>query len=125
MERGSPRDHRGRWALFIGVTLCGIVVFFLCAIPVVVWVGGGAIVDAVIVGNTGPVANPSDWPEPLQKLRKDFGATSLPTSKIQVHCLCHGMDHEYVWRMDAIPGLFKHIQKRWQLSPVSNPNSVV
>jgi len=115
---GTLRGRTMGWILLI-VSLCGAL---LGAFALVMWWGGGAITHAVLVGNTGPVTNPSDWPEPLQNLRKDFGITSLPTSKIQVHCLCHGMDREYVWRMDAAPGLFEHIQKRWQLSPVSNPN---
>jgi hypothetical protein len=122
MEQATPRDHRKRWALLIVATLIGVVVLLGFVALLVVQSGGEAIVHAVIVGKTGPVTTPSDWPESLQKLRNDFGTTSLPTSKIQVHCLCHGMDREYVWRMDAIPGLFEHIQKHWQLLPVPNPS---
>lgn len=98
--------------------LCGVVVLLVGAFFLVVWSGGSAIVEAVLVGNTGPITNPSDWPEPLQELCKDLGITP---ANIQVHCLCHGMDREYVWRMDAAPGLFERIQKGWQLSQVSNP----
>lgn len=121
METGIPR-RPPHWALLIVLTLCSVVAVLAGACALAVWVGGGAIVDAVLVGNTGPVTNPSDWPEPLQNLRKDFGTAPQPTSKIQVHCLCHGMDQEYVWRMDAVPGLFEHIQKSWRLAPVSNPD---
>ena len=123
----SPRlrwlQFRLRTLLFV-LTLCSAVVLLAaaCCVLVVGWVGGGAIVHAVLVGKTGPVTNPADWPEPLQNLCKDFGATPPQTSKIQVQCLCHGMDHEYVWRMDPVPGLFEHIQKSWRLAPVSNPN---
>jgi hypothetical protein len=121
MEEASPGNHRKRRALLIAATLIGIVVVLGAFALLVVEVGGNAIVHAVIVGKTGPVTDPSDWPEPLQKLCKDLGATSLPTSTIQVHCLCRGMDAEYVWRMDAVPGLFEDLEKRWQLLPVSNP----
>ena len=76
----------------------------------------------LLLGNTGPVTNPADWPEPLLKLCKDFGIQPMPGSKIKVYCLCHGMDLEYVWRMDAAPGLFEHIKKHWQLMPVSKPD---
>lgn len=109
--------------MLIVVSLCGAVAFLLVAFGFfIVWFGGGAIVHAVIVGNTGPVTSLSDWPEPLRDLCKDFGIDPLAASKIQVHCLCHGMDREYVWRMDATPGLFEHIEKRWRLSPVPSPN---
>jgi hypothetical protein len=101
--------------------LCGALVLLVGVFLLAVWLGGGAIVESVLVGNTGPVTKASDWPEPLQKLCKDFGITAQAASTIQVHCLCHGMDSEYVWRMDAAPGLFEHVEKRWQLAQVSNP----
>jgi hypothetical protein len=122
MEQATPKNRRRNWSLFVIVTPIGVVALLVSVVFVAMQSGGEAIVHAVIVGKTGPVTNPSDWPEPLKKLRNDLGAAVLPTSKFQVHCLCHGLDHEYVWRMDVCPGLFEHVQKRWRLSPVSNPS---
>lgn len=119
MERAGPRDDRQRMELFFVAALVGAVALLVCAFFVVMGLGGFA---TVLVGKTGPVTNPSDWPEPLTKLCRDFAFTPPAESRIQVHCLRHGMDQEYVWRMDAAPGLFEHVQKRWQLSPVSRPN---
>ncbi len=99
-----------------------LIVATLCAILLAIVCGDHAIVEAVFVGQTGTVTNPSDWPEPLKKLCDESKVMAIPTSTIQVHCLCHGMDYEYVWRMEATPGLFDHIKNRWELSPVSDPH---
>lgn len=87
-----------------------------------VLVGGSMIVDAALVGETGPVTSFEDWPDPLKGLVGDLGEAELDQTSIRVYCLCHGMDSEYVWRMDAAPGLFEHVEERWDLSAIEDPD---
>jgi hypothetical protein len=79
------------------------------------------LIHAVMVGRTGPVTSQKDWPEPLQKMMNELGEVKLDPTSIQVYCLCHGMDPEYVWRMDAAPGLFEQIASKWKLTEVEDP----
>ncbi|MBN2024587.1 MAG: hypothetical protein JW809_17540 [Pirellulales bacterium] len=77
---------------------------------------------AMLVGNTGPVPSRDDWPDPLKSLVDEPNGVTIAPSTIQVHCLCQGWDPEFVWRMDATPGLFEHLKDRWKLTRISNPN---
>ncbi|MBN2294409.1 MAG: hypothetical protein JXM70_18415 [Pirellulales bacterium] len=103
------------------LVLTAIVVCFLGGFAVI-WMGGGFIVEAVLVGETGPVTSRENWPDPLKSLAEELGETELDQTTIRVYCLCHGMDREYVWRMDAAPGLFEHIKERWGLTRIENPD---
>jgi hypothetical protein len=78
--------------------------------------------DAILVGKTGPVQSRDDWPEPLKVVLADAHEADLDERAIQVYCLCHGMDLEFVWRMDAAPGLLEHLEQQWKLARVSHPN---
>jgi hypothetical protein len=75
----------------------------------------------VLVGETGPVSLRADWPQPLKDLLADLEGIEIDESTIQVHRLCQGFDPEFVWRMDAAPGLFELIEKRWMLTRVDDP----
>ena len=77
---------------------------------------------AILVGNTGPVPFRDDWPEPLKAILAASKGVELDQSTIQVHCLCQGFDPEFVWRMDAAPGLLEHLKDRWKLTQISHPN---
>jgi|GEM_PF-1820309 len=86
------------------------------------WAFSRAMHD-VFTGKTGPVSEQADWPRPLKKLLNDSGGIEINESAIQVHCLCGGVyDKEFVWRMDAAPGLFELLEKRWKLTPINGPD---
>ncbi len=76
----------------------------------------------MLVGETGPVTSREDWPEPLKSIVAEASRLNLDPSTIQVHCLCRGMDLEFVWRMQASPGLFEQIKERWKLTEVTKPD---
>lgn len=80
---------------------------------------------AVMVGKTGPVSSPEDWPKPLKELCDDAERAEWKVSVIQVHCLCQGFDPEYVWRMESTPGLLDYLKQKWELSRVTEPMGVV
>ena len=80
---------------------------------------------AILVGDTGPVQSPDDWPEPLKAILAEAQAGDVDESTIQVYCLCQGMDPEFVWRMDAVPGLLEHLKDRWTLTQISDPDWAV
>ena len=116
---------------------CGIVLVIAAILAVLLLAGflllrlsSYMLIEAVIVGDTGPVTSSKEWPRPLTELvadsrRSDVDETdrfSIDESSLQIYCLCHGMDEEYVWRMDASPGLFEHIQEEWSLTQIENPN---
>jgi hypothetical protein len=76
----------------------------------------------VFAGNTGPVSLRADWPQPLKELLDESRGIKIDESTIQVHCLNGGAyDQEFVWRMDAAPGLFELLESRWKLTPVDGP----
>jgi len=76
---------------------------------------------AMLVGDKGPVTSRDDWPRPLLALLSESDGIEFDESTIQVHCLCQGFDPEYVWRMDAAPGVFQRVSERWGLTPVDDP----
>lgn len=78
-----------------------------------------------LVGKTGPVESSEDWPEQLKAILAEAKAIDVDESTIQVYCLCRVMDHEFVWRMDAGPGLLEHLKERWKLTQVPYPNRPV
>jgi hypothetical protein len=103
----------------------GVALFLLCGIAFAVWWwrGWSQSTHGIFKGKTGPVSLRADWPRPLKELLDDLGEIEIDNSTIQVHCLCGGVyDKEYVWRMDAAPGLFELIEKRWKLTPVNGPD---
>ena len=75
----------------------------------------------IMVGNTGPITSRDDWPRPLAALAEEPGSIKIDESTLHIYCLCQGMDPEYVWRMEATPGLFEHLSQRWELTQVENP----
>lgn len=77
------------------------------------------------VGETGPVPSRADWPRPLKELLDDPGGIEIDESSIQVHCLCRGWDDTFVWRMDAVSGLFELIADRWELTQTTDSRSYV
>ena len=84
-----------------------------------------AFFEAVLVGETGPVSSPDQWPKPLKDLLAEAKRANLEIVSVQVHCLCQGFDPEYVWRMEATPGLLEHIKQKWELSQVNEPGQVI
>ncbi len=97
-----------------------IVLIVLAGFAVLRWSTEQAI-EAMMVGNTGAVESRDDWPQPLKALTDESDGIEIDESTVEVHCLCQGFDPEYVWRMDAAPGLFEGISQRWKLSPVDDP----
>lgn len=96
-------------------------------IVVIVWMNLStrALIHAVMVGKTGPISSPDDWPQPLKDLCADAEHAKLKISEVQVHCLCQGFDPEYVWRMESTPGLLDYLKQKWGLSPVAEPRGVI
>ncbi|MFN7844294.1 MAG: hypothetical protein ACK5N9_21450 [Pirellula sp.] len=82
----------------------------------VVYIGGGFIVEAVLVGRTGPVETRDKWPDPLKGLVDE--RQEIIIDSIKVYQLCQGMDSEYVFRFDAPTDLIDHIVEKWGLSEV-------
>lgn len=77
---------------------------------------------AIYVGKTGPVPLRNDWPTALTNLLEEPEGIEIDESTIQVHALCRGAyDAEFVWRMDAVPGLLEYLEARWRLKPETNP----
>jgi hypothetical protein len=84
------------------------------------WRGFSQSMHDIFTGETGPVSSRADWPRPLKDLLDDSDGIEIDESTIQVHCLCGGVyDKEFVWRMDAAPGLFELLEKRWKLTLVN------
>src|SRR5216684_6761916 len=103
----------------------GVALFLVGGIAFAVWWwrGWSQSMHGIFTGKTGPVSLRADWPRPLKDLLDDSGGIEIDESTIQVHCLCGGVyDSEFVWRMDAAPGLFELIEKRWNLTPVNGPD---
>ncbi len=115
MSQAQSRTRIWPYA-FIVVAVCLVGGFAL------VRLGARYAIEAVLVGQTGPVTSREDWPDPLKSLAEDLGDAELDQASIQVYCLCQGFDPEYVWRMDATPGLFEHIEDRWGLSRIEDPD---
>lgn len=113
------------WSNFRVLLIITIIIVAIAAFFAVVYTAlrfsGRAIVEAVIVGDTGPIVSRDDWPQPLKNLIRESDDFEIEESTIQVYCLCKGMDREYVWRMDASPGLFEHVSQSWNLSQVDAP----
>jgi len=97
------------------------VITTVIAILLAWWCAQMSWFDALLVGKTGPVTSRDDWPKPLKELLDGTKELQLDESSIQVHCLGEGFDPEFVWRMDAAPGLFEHVKQRWNLTPISKP----
>ncbi len=76
----------------------------------------------ILSRDAGPVTSPDDWPDPLKALRDDPDRIEFDPSTLQVYCLCKGFDPEFVWRMDAAPGLFAYLKNRWRLTKIEHPN---
>lgn len=112
-----------RWTFGVGVAL------FLIgglALPVWWWHAWTQAMHDTFTGKTGPVESRADWPRPLQGLLDASDGIEIDHSRIQVHSLRNGaFDREYVWRMDAAPGLFELLERRWKLSPVNASEWVV
>jgi hypothetical protein len=116
MTAPKRRWFRFSWLLAVATfSVLGIAILALFH-----WASNGFL-SATLVGHTGPVERRDDWPRPLTELLDAEGATSRYESTIQVDCLCRGFDPEYVWRMEATPGLFAKIEKRWRLSKTTDP----
>jgi hypothetical protein len=82
----------------------------------VVYIGGGFIVEAVLVGRTGPVETRDKWPDPLKILVDERHDIVIDT--IKVYQLCQGIDSESVFRIDAPTELLDHVVEKWELSEV-------
>lgn len=110
------------WLRYGWPGLLAVVIFLVVGIAVLAlfYRASNALISASVVGHTGPVELRDDWPRPLKELLDGAGAISSDESTIQVHCMCQGFDPEYVWRMEATPGLFAKIEGRWKLSKVSD-----
>ena len=81
--------------------------------------------QAYLARMTGPVISRDDWPLPLKEVLEVPEGVELDESAIQVYCLNRGFDPEFVWRMDATPGLLEHLKQQWRLTQVAGPGSVM
>lgn len=114
----TPAIQRKAWQW---TAIVGIALFIVGPIALWFWwqrVFGQAMHE-LFVGTTGPVPARADWPRPLTELLDDSGGIEIDESTIQVHALCDGYNKEFIWRMEAAPGLFALLQERWRLTPVS------
>jgi hypothetical protein len=75
---------------------------------------------AVREAHTGPVRSSNDWPLPLRE-RVAEEEVELDRSSIQVDRLDR-LESEFVWEMDAAPGLIEHLKQRWQLTQITSPS---
>lgn len=104
-----------RWAVAAVLLAAGCVY--------VQWRVRGYLADirAAFTGETGPVRSRAGWPRPLLELLDEgVEGIEIDESVIPVYCLCRGFDDTFVWRMDAVPGLFEHLQERWKLTQVDD-----
>lgn len=118
MTQGRPRFQFSLRVLFIVTAIAAVLV----AGYVVINLAMHSFFHAILVGNTGPVPSPDDWPDPLKLLVNEPNGIDVDRSTIQVYCLCQGFDPEFIWRMDAAPGLFEHLKERWKLTPTDYAN---
>jgi len=116
-ERPSDRSH-AKGCLFI---LLGAVVLCIAA-AIVVNLSIDGFFRAIVVGKTGPVSSPRDWPQPLKDLVTDAARAKIDIKGLQVHQMNDGFDPEYIWQMKATAGLFDLIAARWKLSPTPVPD---
>jgi hypothetical protein len=104
------------------LNIASIACLVLCVALMGLWVRSyHRFVHNIFVGDTGPVDRREEWPRPLLESIKEFDEAGLDERAIQVYCLCHGFDLEYVWRMDIDANLFKLLKDKWQLTQVDNP----
>jgi hypothetical protein len=89
----------------------------------IAWVNNrmNSFFDAVVVGNSGPVTSPEEWPSALKTLAESASEESIELNGLHVHCLASGMAIEYIWRMDTTPGMFKLMKKKFRLTPSAKP----
>jgi hypothetical protein len=118
MNQQTSKNPIWRYSLIV------LVVIAVCLIGAftVMLLGSRGAIESMLVGETGPVTSAENWPSPLKSLAEGLGQAELDQTSIQVYCLCHGMDSEYVWVMDAALGLFDRIERRWGLSRIEHPN---
>lgn len=100
--------------------LVGISLLVIAAIVWWNWAFRQAM-HTMFVGETGPVTVCAEWPAPLKDLLDKPVEIVCDAPDIMVHCLCHGWDREYVWRMDNRPDLFATIEEEWELTEVHDP----
>lgn len=105
-----------------GCLFAVLAVIVLCVAAVVlVNIAMHQFFRAILVGKTGPVASPAEWPQPLKDLVADAARAKIEIQELQVHHMNEGFDPEYIWRMKASPGLFDFLKDRWKLSPMPPP----
>ena len=118
MLRESLPNHANERRIQFGLRTL-FVVTTIVAVPFAGYVLWNRMMEealhAFLVGKTGPVTSRDDWPGPLKELINE-PEIKLNETTVQVHCLCQGWDPEYVWRMEAGPGVFEHIKNRWKLT---------
>jgi hypothetical protein len=104
------------------VVLVGVIVFLVIA--------GGMICfemamrdffHGAIAGRSGAVKSSNDWPRPLKELVADAKSADIDLQVFEVHCMCRGMENEYIWRMSANSKLLDFLKNRWRLSPDDPP----
>jgi hypothetical protein len=109
-----------------GCLIYALVGVLLCVTAIVLFeISTREFFHSIMVGKTGPVSSPDGWPKPLKELQLDRDHANLPITNVQIYCLCQGMDPEYVWRMDAAPGLLAYLKLKWELTQVAEPTGVM
>jgi hypothetical protein len=120
-EHTPSKQFAGKGCLILA--LAGVV---LCVVAIVLFeISSREFFHALMVGKTGPVSSPKDWPKPLKELHVDGVRAKFQITNVQVYCLCQGFDPEYVWRMDSTPGLLDHLKRTWELSPAAEPTGIM
>lgn len=97
------------------LAITAIIALLFCGF-LVMYIGGHFIIEAVLVGRTGPVETRDKWPDPLKELVDE--RQEIVIDSIKVYQLCQGMDSEYAFRIDAPTDLLDHIVEKWGLSEV-------
>jgi len=118
MQSGSSGRSCSKGCLFF---LIGAIVLCVAGV-VLVNMAMNDFMRAVVVGKTGPVTSPADWPQPLKDLVTDAKSTKIDVYVLQVHQMNGAVDPEYIWQMRATPGLLELIKTRWKLSPIPTPD---
>lgn len=115
MQTSEPRSQFS--------TVVWVVIAVVIALPIggcfVLLVGSRLVIDAVMVGETGPVETRDKWPGPLKKLIDD--RQDIAIDSIKVYQLCQGFDPEYVLRIDAQIDLMDYVVETWELTQVPSP----
>ncbi|MFN8738695.1 MAG: hypothetical protein ACK5YR_02135 [Pirellula sp.] len=106
---------KSRFSTILWLAVTAIIAFLIGGF-LVVYVGSRMIIEAVLVGKTGPIENRDKWSDPLKRLVDE--RQDIVIDMIKVYQLCQGLDSEYVFRIDAPTDILEHIVEKWELTEV-------